>query len=566
MASGNRRTKNAPSPRPNRATPPRQPTPSSTRQPPADPQREEPRSSWLRRWWNGERLRDRYEFLELDDDDDLDDDVTDDDDAGDSDDEDDEDEVEEPEDQQQEKAGDVGSGPAAARNVTPVIDAKALRHLSNEATAQQSVDSVDDDNRSRPATASRTPTTNQRPPVRAPRWRASTKTAADSPLLGVREEDRAGVPARYDDGVQWLGNGLRRQGWASFLGLIFGWTGTWLALWGSVVGFIVGIFIALGVITSTSAGSDLFNLGAGNAVTFVGVLTGGVFGIAGGFLTVLKVLYVDHPVQLVGALVSGAIITAVIVVVTAAYERLGLRIRGYRRLSNDEVRRIAPLVKDVADAMDLPALPRFAMHDVVIPNAWSQMRTIVITKGLLQSLDDGELRAILAHELQHWQSGDSVALHFVWAATFPAVLLYNFGTWLAGSWPTGGQVARAARTVLSILGWLIAWPSWVLIRLVLVPVVSLHQRAYEYEADQAAARIGLASELVSALRKLTAFEGGRTGWEAALSATHPPTELRIERLQPPRPDDWEYQEHELHGPSWQEFRRIFGGLRGVVKR
>ena len=383
--------------------------------------------------------------------------------------------------------------------------------------------------------------------------------------LEFREQQRAGVPARYNDGAEWLANGFRRQRAASILGLIFGWTGAWLALWGAVIGFIVGVLIALGVITSTTAGSDLFNLGAGQAITFVSVVSGGVLGIAGGFLAVLKVLFVDRPLQAVVAVISGAIVSVAIVVVAASFERLGLRLRGYRRLSQDEVRRVAPLVKDVADAMNLPALPRFAMDDVVIPNAWTQMRTIVLTKGLLQSLDDGELRAILAHELQHWQSGDSVALHFVWAAAFPAVILYNIGTWLSGSWPVGGQVAKAARTVLALVGWIVAWPSWVLIKLLLVPVIAVSQRRYEYEADAAASRIGLASELTSALRKLTAFESGRTGWEAALAATHPPTELRIERLQPPRPDDWEYQEDELHGPSWIEIRRIFGGLRHVTQ-
>lgn len=47
------------------------------------------------------------------------------------------------------------------------------------------------------------------------------------------------------------------------------------------------------------------------------------------------------------------------------------------------------------------------------------------------------------------------------------------------------------------------------------------------------------------MKKLSAFECGRTGWEAALSATHPPTALRIERLQPASADDADYQEPEL---------------------
>src|SRR5262249_38400713 len=87
------------------------------------------------------------------------------------------------------------------------------------------------------------------------------------------------------------------------------------------------------------------------------------------------------------------------------------------------------------------------------------------------------------------------------------------------------------------------------------------QRDYEYQADRAAADIGLGDDLISALKKMTAFEGGRTGWEQALAATHPPTELRIEALQQPKPDDAEYQEDRLRGPTWKEFKRIATGWR-----
>jgi Zn-dependent protease with chaperone function len=94
-------------------------------------------------------------------------------------------------------------------------------------------------------------------------------------------------------------------------------------------------------------------------------------------------------------------------------------------------------------------------------------------------------------------------------------------------------------------------------KFVIVPVVAASQRRYEYEADAAAGEIGLAIALSSALRKMGAFETGRTGWEQAIAATHPPLELRLEALQLPRPDDAEYQESELGGPTASELRRIY---------
>jgi len=173
---------------------------------------------------------------------------------------------------------------------------------------------------------------------------------------------------------------------------------------------------------------------------------------------------------------------------------------------------------------------------------------------------------VLAHELQHWRSGDAVGARIVWAAALPVALICNLGLFLAGR-GRGEGLGRppvAVGTFLVIIGWIIAWPAWVITKLILVPVTASTQRGYEYEADAAAARIGLAVPLSTALRKMGAFEGGRTGWEQTMAATHPPTELRLEALQQPRPDDFEYQEDDLRVPRWKEIRRFLFGLREII--
>ena len=50
-----------------------------------------------------------------------------------------------------------------------------------------------------------------------------------------------------------------------------------------------------------------------------------------------------------------------------------------------------------------------------------------------------------------------------------------------------------------------------------------------------------------------------------MTATHPPIELRLEALQVPLSDDWEYQEDELNRPSWAEIRRLIGGLTHPIR-
>jgi Zn-dependent protease with chaperone function len=359
-----------------------------------------------------------------------------------------------------------------------------------------------------------------------------------------------GLPAAYDDGVQWLRNGLLRHQTAVWIGLIAGWTGIWIALWGAALGLVFGALAAAGFTSS------LGSIGIGQAASAVGIPVGAFLGAVGGFVAVVRFLIIDHPIQAVISVASGAVLGVIIVVGIAAFERLSLRMRGYRRLSRAEVRRVAPLVKQAADAMNLTALPRFAMDDHVVLNAWTHMRTIVLTKGLL-TLEDAEIRAVIAHELEHWRAGDAVGLRFVWAAAWPVALTYNLGMLMAGKTQQGNQPRRGVVLgFLALLGWVIAWPAAVMIKFLIVPVVSSSQRRYEYGADAAAARIGYAGSLSSALRQMAVWESGRTGWEQAMAATHPPTELRLEALEAPKADDFEYQEDELGPPSKRELRRL----------
>ncbi len=87
-------------------------------------------------------------------------------------------------------------------------------------------------------------------------------------------------------------------------------------------------------------------------------------------------------------------------------------------------------------------------------------------------------------------------------------------------------------------------------------MAAARQRRYEYEADAAAASIGYSSALLSALSKIGAFETGRTGWERAIVATHPPIALRLEALQQTWDDDAVYQENGIGRPTLSGLIRL----------
>jgi Zn-dependent protease with chaperone function len=395
--------------------------------------------------------------------------------------------------------------------------------------------------------------------VPTPRRRRATPAAtvslpmqpALSPVVGRSGVD--GIPAEYYDGRTWLEHGLNRNMDGALVALFFAWTGFWVALWGAAIGAVLGVLIALGAVTNPAIAQSLLGINIGQAVSPLAIVSGLVLGIVGGFLFVLSWILIHHPFEWLIGIVCGAIVAFIVTIAVAAFERLGLRLRGYRRLSRDEVRRIAPLVKQVAEGLELDGLPRFAMVDSAMPGAWSHMRTIVLSTGLLQSLDDGEIRAVLAHELHHWRSGDAVGARVVWACAWPLALVLNLGLFLTGT----GQRDRSPRgQIVMLAGWLIAWPALLILKYAVVPIVRVKDRRHEYEADAAAGQLGYSAQLSSALRKLGAFESGRTGWERTMAATHPPTELRIEALQPAKPDDVVYQEDELRGPSGAELKRL----------
>jgi Zn-dependent protease with chaperone function len=319
-----------------------------------------------------------------------------------------------------------------------------------------------------------------------------------------------------------------------------------------------------GFATGWASEHHLYEIGVGQAVSVVSLSLGLAFGVLAGCVLAVTAS-ATNPVAGVVSVGLGGVLTMLVVVFAATLERPMLRLRGYRRLSRDEARRIAPLVQKVGEAMALDGLPRFAMSDTVLPNAWTHMRTIVLTAGLLQMLEDPELAAVLAHELHHWREGDAVGLRLLWAAALPTALLLNLGTWIAVSGAPqrstspdrGGEAPRPpARGVLCLIGWAISWAPWIITKFVLAPMAAATQRRYEYEADAAAAAIGCSNALSSALSKIGAFESGRTGWERAIVATHPPTVLRIEALQPVREDDTTFQEAGLGRPTFGDLMRV----------
>lgn len=271
----------------------------------------------------------------------------------------------------------------------------------------------------------------------------------------------------------------------------------------------------------------------------IGGIVGALVGIATGaaslaWLTAAgfwQLLYAGDPMwplavaagQVVLALVVGASYTGY----ATAAEGWRLRIAGVRRPSRREAAWLQPMVDEAARRLGARGAPVLRIDDSTEPNATAGIRHIVVATGLLEYLryDTEAVAGVIAHEVAHWRSGDAVTMAWGKGTALPLALAYGLAV----------RVEQAARWgPLRVVVWLVLWSVNATMRGLVVPVHARFWRRCEYAADAAASRAGYGEGLYRALAQLRmTCDGARSGWEAAMCATHPPTELRLERLEAP---------------------------------
>ena len=93
-------------------------------------------------------------------------------------------------------------------------------------------------------------------------------------------------------------------------------------------------------------------------------------------------------------------------------DSLALKANGARELRPDELPRLRAIVGDLASRAGLP-MPRLYVVDRPEPNAFATGRdpnhaAVAVTTGILDMMDDRQLRGVLAHELSHVKNRDTL--------------------------------------------------------------------------------------------------------------------------------------------------------------
>jgi len=232
-------------------------------------------------------------------------------------------------------------------------------------------------------------------------------------------------------------------------------------------------------------------------------------------------------------------------------DRLAVRAAGALPVSEAEQPKLYAIVRDLTTRTGMP-MPAIYLSPAAQPNAFATGRNpnhaaVAVTQGLMQVVDEDELRGVLAHELSHVANRDILITSVAAAAAMGITFVARMAMWgaLFGGFGGNSQRSRGGQNMIGALAMMILAPiAAVLLQMSL-------SRSREFEADHSGAELlGTGEPLARALEKIDAYAkqvpmnvdpahatayivnplSGRKVNFSNLFQTHPPTAERIARL------------------------------------
>lgn len=189
-------------------------------------------------------------------------------------------------------------------------------------------------------------------------------------------------------------------------------------------------------------------------------------------------------------------------------------------------------------------MPEVAVYDAPEPNAFATGASrnnalVAVSTGLLQSMNQDEVEAVLGHEISHVANGDMVTLTLLQGVlnTFVIFLSRAIGYAIDNAMSRDNE-----RSGPGIGYMLISFVLQIVFGILASMIVAWFSRYREFRADAGGAHLAGKRKMIAALQRLQAMHEpsslpqsmaafGIGGGATNLFATHPPLEKRIEALQ-----------------------------------
>lgn len=226
-------------------------------------------------------------------------------------------------------------------------------------------------------------------------------------------------------------------------------------------------------------------------------------------------------------------------------DKLVLRMQNARAVEPRQAPELYDMVADLAERAGLP-MPALYVIEAEQPNAFAtgrnpQNAAVAVSRGLVQMLNTRELAGVIAHELAHIRSRDTLVMTLTATLAGAISMLAQFGFFFGG------------RNSNSPFGFVGALAAMIVAPLAAMMVQMAISRTREYEADRDGAEIsGDPLALASALQKISQMAqrvenpnasrtpgmahmfiinplAGRSG--DSLFATHPSVDNRVAELE-----------------------------------
>lgn len=226
-----------------------------------------------------------------------------------------------------------------------------------------------------------------------------------------------------------------------------------------------------------------------------------------------------------------------------AKKAMGVKVIDPSRATPQEME-IYQMVERISRTAGMTKMPEVGIYDAPDINAFATGRSknsslVAVSTGLLGAMNKSEVEGVIGHEVAHIVNGDMVTMTLIQGVVNSFVIFFSRMIAKVAASNVDSRNAHMVQLLVSIV-------LDIVFSILGSIVVAYFSRAREFRADKGGAQFAGREKMIAGLRRLQAnFDrmqpddssmatmkiSSKPGGIMALFSTHPPLELRIQRLQ-----------------------------------